>query len=355
MSINGNLRDFDISYIYQIISQECKTGRLVLTSDEAEVYVIFNRGKVIFAGDNRQDLPHMLCRYAQTIRKDAEGLIEELARRYKGNFRSFSGELLRQQLVPADDLALFIETSLEDLACNLFFWEQGYYHFDVLQQVGNLQYDGIGLSADAVTMEAARRIDEWKQMRRHILDDTVFIRSPDADKVSDKYAPCPLHQTPDFLLQYIDGTTSVGYLCDTLFISKYRIIDSLNELKEQNRIIALSDKYSRSINAALKRRSIKADESLVSNIYSGLAAAGIVTFIFLLGSLVLRGNVLNEKLIEMRTTEADIIRIQSENKISIASLLYHAQNGTPLTNIKELVKESYIGKRDLPSLGKPVR
>ncbi|MFW5775070.1 MAG: DUF4388 domain-containing protein [Chitinivibrionales bacterium] len=348
MSISGNLRDFDISYIYQIISQEHKTGRLVLTCDEAEVYVVFNRGMVVYAGDNRYNIPAMLYRYALTVKPAAQRKVHDLSRRYKGDFKSFANHLISDEILSSDDVTLFIETTLEDLACNLFFWEHGYYHFDVLSQVDHLQFAHIALSADAITMEAARRIDEWRQIREQITDGMVFIKSPDVSDTNQSESLCPLRQTADFILKHIDGTTSVGYLSRSLFFSEYRVMDCLNELKAQKKIIALSEKYSRSIHAALERNSDQKDIAVSASFFSSLIVAAIASLVVILGSGVLRGHIMKEKIIEKRKTERHLERIQSENKVSIASLLYHAENGTPLTNIEELVHQRYITKRDLP-------
>ncbi|MFP4416955.1 MAG: DUF4388 domain-containing protein [Chitinispirillaceae bacterium] len=349
MSLSGNLRDFDLSYIYQIISQESKTGRLVVTCDEAEVHVVFNKGKVVYAGDNRQDLAKMLASYAQTAGKEHSKRIQELSRQFRGNFNGFASKLLSEQIVSSEDLTLFTEMTLEDLACNLFFWEHGYYRFEVLSQVDHLQFNDIGFSADAITMEAARRTDEWKQISEHITEDTVFIKSPDLeDKKDIDFKSCALRQIPEFILHYIDGTTSVAYLSKNLFFSQYRIMDSLFQLKNEEKIIPLSDKYSRSINAALKRQSIQAESATSTILLSSLVVAGIVSIIVLFGTFFLHGHVMEDKIIEKRKTELFLERIQSEKKVAIASLLYHAQNGTPLTDVEELVEERYITGRDLP-------
>ena len=69
MSLAGNLSDFDISYILQIISQESKSGKLVLVSDETEGYIVFKKGHVISAGTNKQDLQSMLLKYLLKVRK----------------------------------------------------------------------------------------------------------------------------------------------------------------------------------------------------------------------------------------------------------------------------------------------
>ena len=50
MALTGHLHDFDISYIFQIVSQEGKTGKLALQGPGGDAFVVFERGRIVSAG-----------------------------------------------------------------------------------------------------------------------------------------------------------------------------------------------------------------------------------------------------------------------------------------------------------------
>jgi hypothetical protein len=177
MSLTGSLRDFDLSYIFQIVAQESKTGKLVLNSSDKEGYVIFDGGKIVSAGTSDKDIRTVILTYLAAVKLVSAQAVRALANTCKDDIHQLAAESMRLEYISKEELFRLVEISLEDFACGLFVWKQGTYQFNLLPDVSKHCIGTISLSTEAVTMEAARRVDEWERIRPYIGMHSVFVKS----------------------------------------------------------------------------------------------------------------------------------------------------------------------------------
>ena len=175
MALRGSLHEFELPDIFQLIANDGKTGQLVLSNKDNEAFVIFFRGAIIASGNSVMNLQTMLFKYLMDLKGYSENELNELLYVCQGEMRLFTQELVNKGYLSKEELAILARTGIEDLACGLFLWEKGHYRFDSLDNVDDYMVGGVSLSSDAVTMEAMRRVDEWKRMKTAILPDTVFV------------------------------------------------------------------------------------------------------------------------------------------------------------------------------------
>lgn len=350
MSLSGSLNDFDISYILQLIAQEGKTGKLVLSSDESELYVIFKQGKIISAGTNQQDLQSMLYKYLITVKKHPEREITRLRAIYHNNIRNLSNELLEKKYITPKELSTIIEPGLEDIACSIFLWKRGNYRFDTVSNVDLYQVGSYSVSADVITMEAARRIDELERIGKFIKKDTVFIpskKSKYADRETDHISP--LEDFPEYLYTLLDGTSSTEFLCQEYFFSEYQVYEALFELLQAKKIIPLPENISTSINAALRRFGGTADILTPKLLLSTIITVTIILSIYLIGTIVFKGVLFSNSIAERHWMKSELTRTRSNQKIAVATLHYQAKYGTLPLLLNDLFKTGILEKRDFYS------
>jgi hypothetical protein len=346
MSLNGSLSDFDISFIFQIIAQENKTGILTLSSDNDEGYIVFNNGNIISAGTNKQNIQTMIYRYLLTIKQYPSSEINEFRSLVKDNLNYLSHELIAKQYITPEELSILTEYNIEDIACSIFQWKKGNYKFDTLINVGNHQIGNLQLKADAITMEAARRMDESERMRKLIKPNTVFYRTDSRESSSNDFYN-PLNNFSQYLLNCIDGTSSTEYLIQESFFSEYRIYETLFELLNNNNIAQLSDKISDSVNEALKKLPEQQEPLNSKIVLSIIITFTIIAAIYFSGYVLIKGYIFSRIIYEQHNIVSELKKIRANKKIAIASLQYHATYGKSPYRINDLVKSGIITKRDL--------
>lgn len=349
MALSGNLRDFDISYIFQIIAQENKTGKLVLCSNDIEAYIVYKNGKIISAGTTNESPLAMIFRYLSNVKKTPKNVLAELHSHASNNLRQLSSILAQKKMLCREELSSIIETGIEDLACSIFFWKQGNYRFDSLPNTDLYQFEDFSISADAITMEAARRLDEFERFRKHIKKDSVFILTETESDTIDQTMPENVFENFDqYLFCLIDGTSSTDYLCKISFFSEYQVYTSLYNLLEDKIISVLPDKISHSINAALHRTHNNSD-TLTSNVMlSAIITATIIFSIYFCAQIIIKGIVFSDNITESSILQNELSRSKSLNKMAIGMLLHHGLYGKSNKSTPDLISKKILSKRDFP-------
>jgi hypothetical protein len=256
----------------------------------------------------------------------------------------FSRELVNKRYLAKEELSLIARTGIEDLACSLFLWENGHYRFDSLESVGDYMVASVSLPSDAVTMEAMRRVDEWKRMKAVISPDSLFVPVKSNTPASPMGAETFSIMAPaEYLFSLVDGATSVEALCREVFFTEYRLYELLFDLWQKNRIMPL--KMPRVPGKSPIRQKIPNS--------SPVAAGGIAFVIALCAALLMLGlgyvfnaKVLEKKALARQQAKSELHAYQSDNKLRIASLYYHAMFGRIPTDSRQLEEAGLIGPGD---------
>jgi hypothetical protein len=350
VSLNGSLQDFDLSYIFQIISQEGKTGRLSLTAAEAEGFVIFKNGSIVSAGWGSKNVRAMMLQYLLVVKRYDQNEIREIDLQFKNNLQGLAAVFMQRQLFNREELVFLIQTGLEDITSSLFTWKKGNYSFTVHPNVDSFQVAEITIPADAVTMEAARREDELKRLQESVQGYKVYIHSDlSTEDGLAGWTVRPEETIKKYLYILIDGTSSVDYIARNSFLTEYRLYQELAELKTADKISALPDKLSRSINAALERKNEMRWGGSRALIFSSLVTAGLVIAVVLSG-IWLRTRCFSETIALRLSQRTEVAWINTYQKLQVASLLFQSNNGAPLKDIRDLIPSKYIGRPDLKLL-----
>ncbi len=161
VALHGNLRDFGIGEVFQLIGQQQKTGVLDVTGDGARVRIAFDRGAVVWGeamgpyehaalGDLlvRSGLipPERMLQLERGV-QDGEGdLLTLIARR---------GALGAAQLQEAVDLLT------QNTMFTLLRWTHGSFHFTA-QPVAGEGDASRRTPAEQILMDGLRMVDEWR-------------------------------------------------------------------------------------------------------------------------------------------------------------------------------------------------
>ncbi|HKZ56038.1 MAG TPA: DUF4388 domain-containing protein [Anaerolineales bacterium] len=182
MAIKGNLRDFNVTQLFNLINLARKTGTLTLEGQSESAWVSFREGKLIFAHIGKEDstLPGILLK---------GGLINpSQLRAIKTHAASKSDKELGLMLINAgyvsqQDILNSIRQYILDIVYQLFTWLDGFFRFDtdVLPPEDRIS---IRLNLENVIIEGARRSREWEQLQEEIpnLDMSLnFVNRPGAN------------------------------------------------------------------------------------------------------------------------------------------------------------------------------
>ncbi len=203
----------------------------------------------------------------------------------------------------------------------------------------------IALSADAITMEAMRRVDEWKRIRKAIRPETVFIRVKSNEK-EQQLQPEP-HQIFDpsvYMLSLVDGISNVASFCTTTFLTEYRVCETLLNFWQNNRIMPLKGQQEQN-KSTRQQKIVKHSPFLNARVFSFVLVHLFVMLVLCCG-YVFRHTILFKKNQTQTWSRHEWSVTQSENKIRISSLNYHALTGNLPTTLFQLENAGFIIPKD---------
>jgi hypothetical protein len=207
VALRGNLEDFGIAEVFQLVGQQRKTGILELTSsDGRQVQLRFDRGAVVSAApaDSRAhgSLGEMFVRCGFLTREQVDALHAECEPSGQSlpRLAVARGHLDEPKLEQIEDL-LTRETIFDVLR-----WSDGYFDFRS-QQVFHRRAIETLLGAEQILMDGLRMVDEWQSFADLVpSEDTVFQRVGHFDSYRD--------QASGEMARHIDHAERVFYLVD---------------------------------------------------------------------------------------------------------------------------------------------
>lgn len=220
MAIEGPLRELGVHDVFQLLDLTRKTGALRVRSAmrDNDGVVRFQNGRVV--GASMRDESHRLGRMlVQAGRITEDELERALAIQANAQGKRRLGEILISLgAITSRELDRQVRRQVETVVFELLSWSEGYFSFEEGEAFTDAMPDGGGLTAEALLMEAARRIDEWARMADRI---------PDADVVpalaTNESGAAALELRPHEwqVLAAVDGSASVRSIAWTVGLSEF--------------------------------------------------------------------------------------------------------------------------------------
>jgi hypothetical protein len=175
VALHGNLRDFGIGEVFQLIGQQQKTGVLEVSDEQTRLRIGFDGGAVVSgerAGAYEQAaLGDMLVR---------SGLITpqrlvELERRIAEGGEQLDALLTESGELSAAQLDEIVELVTRDTLFELLRWTRGSFHFTA-GPVAHRRDPSRLLPAEQLLMDGLRTVDEWRTFDEYAVDpEAVFL------------------------------------------------------------------------------------------------------------------------------------------------------------------------------------
>ena len=161
MLLQGNLREFNLPNILQLVKMSSKTGALSINREEEWGKVFFNRGQIYYAFAVPQTLPlgERLVKAGKiTPTQLKEALAEQAASSRSGRLGMI---LIESGAIDRSMLETAVREQIEDATFNFFSWTEGAFEFSADETVDNEDIV-VEMNVENVIMEGCRRIDEWE-------------------------------------------------------------------------------------------------------------------------------------------------------------------------------------------------
>jgi hypothetical protein len=181
MALRGNLRDFNITQLLNLINLARKTGALTVSDKGREARIYFQSGKLVHAFLNGRDvgLTGILERAGKISKEQARAI---RSRAETGTDKELGLLLINAGYVAQHDILQSVRSHTLDVVYVIFTWTDGSFHFEP----NELPADGaitVPVGLENIIMEGSRRVREHEMLQDALPDlDTAlkFAARPDA-------------------------------------------------------------------------------------------------------------------------------------------------------------------------------
>lgn len=174
MALKGNLRDFNVTQLLNLINLARKTGALTLQEKSKLAKMYFKEGKLAYAFLNGQDMG-----LAGVLQK-AGKLTEKQSRIIRNGSKASTDKELGLTLINAGyvsqkDIVESVRAHTLEVVYLIFTWNDGSFRFEPneLPAEGTIT---VPINLQNIIMEGSRRIDEYQMLQDELPDLDVALR-----------------------------------------------------------------------------------------------------------------------------------------------------------------------------------
>jgi len=219
MALKGNLKDFSLTQLLNVINLARKTGALTLSSSRGTAMIFFKEGRMIYASRDSQDLglPTMLLRAGRITEEQSRTI---LTRSQISSDKELGLLLVNAGYVTQRDILSSIRKHILDIVYPLFTWEEGLFRFEPNQLPGAEKII-TPIELENVILEGSRRLREWEMLQDEIPDLDVslkFAKRPDTNLRKISLSPEEWR-----VISYIDPRNSLRQIAKQTRLSDFEM------------------------------------------------------------------------------------------------------------------------------------
>lgn len=230
MALEGELKDFNILEVIQLLGQQGKTGVLRVSGlgkkgGEAEIF--FFEGKITHATSTERTAGDLLGERLTKTGIISKDNLQTILRSQKKSGR-FLGEAVVEAGMAEQQVVLnVLYAQIHELVYEVFRYETGKFKFDPLSGEAFPKVS-VQLPADEVMLNILRMVDEWPEIEK---------KAPSPTKVLQKTGALEKHgielsEAHDAVYRLVDGTRSVQEIIDMSLVGKFATLEILASLLE---------------------------------------------------------------------------------------------------------------------------
>jgi hypothetical protein len=235
VALNGNLTDFGIAEVFQLIGHQRKTGTLEVNGEDSSIFLVFDQGRVVRGGpvnsdSVREPLATQLVRAGYLTREQLENLERESER----SARPISALLLAAGLVDSDTLVDVQHLLTRETVFDVMRRKGGNFHFTAEAVRHDTPPENL-LGAEQILMDGLRMLDEWQTFVAVIPSESIVFRrvgNLESARALTKGNDDARLSSAEQVLQLIDGRLNVRRIIDLSRIGTFEATRALAELRE---------------------------------------------------------------------------------------------------------------------------
>ena len=240
VALRGNLEDFGIGEIFQLIGQQRKTGNLEFSFEREQILIQFDRGSVVSAISGRLGadavMGDMLVRCGLLERTEVDTFLRD----GKASGKTLAGMAVQSGRLTSDAVDEIEDLITRDAIFRALRWSRGSFNFSAQEVVHDRSYDDL-LGAEQILLDGMRMVDEWQAVTERVPStELVFGRQQSFDVYQQKAVgrDQAAVEAAKRVFHLVDGRLPVQRIID---LSRLGTFDATRILAELRRYEIIAD------------------------------------------------------------------------------------------------------------------
>jgi Domain of unknown function (DUF4388) len=244
VSLDGNLRVFSLSEVFQMLGMQRKSGVLTVEGGKDTISVAFLAGKVISVDSTSNPLENRLGSLLVKAGRLSEDELAAALELQKRKQERLGRLLLKEGIVRVEDLREAFRIQLHRVLFAAFGWTDGRFRFAPQSSIDHDPDVFPPVSTDAILLEAARTFDELPAAEQKIPSyELVFRRAPGAQALrlisggsGDEEGALSVSRREAETWRWIDGRRTVSEVRERAFLSDLDALKGISDLLDRGLI-----------------------------------------------------------------------------------------------------------------------
>jgi len=348
-SLRGDLKDFGIADVFQLIGQQRKTGVLEFNGDGQQIQIRLDQGAVVSAAPVGSWPDAAFGKMLMRCGLLSRDRVDKLRRECRTSARPLIGVAVAHGWLDEGELRKIEELLTRETIFSVLRWEAGSFDFTAKEIEHDRSVDSL-LGAEQILMDGLRMVDEWQSFADLVpSEDTIFRRLLSFEQYGERCSG----ETPgqlasaERIFELVDGRLSVRRIIDLSMLGTFDSVRVLAQL-HRSRIIETVEVESLAPSSAVDPK-----ETRDSPRFGGLAALASLAVLAAVTALIQLGSGAGEPpdaFAIQRPAALELARaVDEKHRIRHALETYWFSHGRWPTNLAELAKEGLLSHRELAS------
>ena len=166
MALRGNLRDFSVAQLLNLINLAQKTGTLVVDGPSDQAHVAFREGKLAYAriGQDDNRLATILHKANRLSVNQYRAIIERAG---KMTDKELGLMLINAGYILQEEILQNLQSYYTEIIRRLFTWVEGFFRFET-ELMAPEDRINVRLDLENFIIEGSRQLREWEQLQDEI-------------------------------------------------------------------------------------------------------------------------------------------------------------------------------------------
>ncbi len=238
MALAGNIKEFGLADIFQIVSLQQKTGELFVEGKEGSVKILLESGFIVGTSATFRSIEERLERALERSEAINKFQLKRALETQKKTLQPLWTVLAETKAVSLDTLKMLLSQQIHETIYHVLRWTEGEYRFEPKKSV---EYDRQLISpinTEFLVMEGFRITDEWPEVEKVITSFQIMVRrAPHVET-----APQDLNDAEAKLFKLLSQDRSVQDLIDMGQQGEFETCQNLYGLMKKKIVERVSDK-----------------------------------------------------------------------------------------------------------------